>query len=546
MNESEDIKLIKNSSNNTVINDEGKINEINKKMSKTNLGVLFFLNICHILFILILLIFFPLAFVKLNIFNFNNNKFLIPIVDYNIDDNNGTSQDNLNVNLNKIIPEYNIPDDENIFCKSNDPFNLTKKRFRNKPIEICKSQNSGHICYKNTNRLYVASNGVICTMTNVIIDPSKWRSDGYSYSFGPVNNKTRGCPLLSKGFFNMKCDHKENISEYNNIYENYFNSWNYNSSYDKKNIKNIKELAPGKIVFFISRNQDSPNLYFGSSGVLNAIAMIYFFDLDPEKIQVVFLESMKLDNDPFYVLYKNIISRGGKPIHISELKEKYLISSAIHVPINWDSPTFLRYSIGNCKYQSKAYYYLNQFINKYMNITEFKDPITYDNEVFYYPKSVVDPNSKNYTKYLTFQWRKAWPKGRKGQGRLIGNGPEMIEKLSEILPKHILIRLIDTANLSLTQQISLMRKTDIYVGVHGAGLMLSAFMPTTSILVELSLFKKTHNLVLMSRLSGHKTYSDIIDADTKYINGSQYIFFDPVSTSQKILQHINETQYLMK
>jgi len=541
MNESEDIKLIKNSSNNTVINDEGKINEINKKMSKTNLGVLFFLNICHILFILILLIFFPLAFVKLNIFNFNNNKFLIPIVDYNIDDNNGTNQDNLNVNLNKIIPEYNIPDDENIFCKSNDPFNLTKKRFRNKPIEICKSQNSGHICYKNTNRLYVASNGVICTMTNVIIDPSKWRSDGYSYSFGPVNNKTRGCPLLSKGFFNMKCDHKENISEYNNIYENYFNSWNYNSSYDKKNIKNIKELAPGKIVFFISRNQDSPNLYFGSSGVLNAIAMIYFFDLDPEKIQVVFLESMKLDNDPFYVLYKNIISRGGKPIHISELKEKYLISSSIHVPINWDSPTFLRYSIGNCKYQSKAYYYLNQFINKYMNITEFKDPITYDNEVFYYPKSVVDPNSKNYTKYLTFQWRKAWPKGRKGQGRLIGNGAEMVEKLSEILPKHILIRLIDTASLSLTQQISLMRKTDIYVGVHGAGLMLSAFMPTTSILVELSLFKKTHNLASMSRLSGHKTYSCIMNAPTKDINGSEYVFFDPAITSKRILEYINDT-----
>jgi hypothetical protein len=277
--------------------------------------------------------------------------------------------------------------------------------------------------------------------------------------------------------------------------------------------------------------------------VLNAIAMIYFFDLDPEKIQVVFLESMKLDNDPFYVLYKNIISRGGVPIHISELKERYLISSAIHVPINWDSPTFLHYNVKNCKYQSKAYYYLNQFINKYMNITEFKDPITYDDEVFYYPKSVVDPNSKNYTKYLTFQWRKAWPKGRKGQGRLIGNGPEMIEKLSEILPKHILIRLIDTASLSLTQQISLMRKTDIYVGVHGAGLMLSAFMPTTSILVELSLLKKTHNLVLMSRLSGHKTYSYIMDAPTKEINGSQYIFFDPALISQKILQHINDTKY---
>ena len=543
MNESEANKLIKNSVNNAVINDTGKINQINKKLSKIKFGVLFFKYISHILFILIILIFFPLAFVKLNIFNFNNNKFLLPIVNYNNDDNNDIYQYNLNIKLNKIIPEYNISDGENDICKSIDPFNLTKKRFKNKPIEVCKSKYSSHICYKNSNKMFVTKNGVICTMTNVIIDPSKWRSDGHSYILGPTNNITRGCPLLSKGFFNMKCDNRENISKYTDIYENYFNSWNYDSSFDKKNIKNIKKLAPGKTVFFISRNQDSPNLYFGSSGVLNAIAMIYFFDLDPEKIQVIFLESMKLDNDPFYVLYKNIISRGGVPIHISELKERYLISSAIHVPINWDSPTFMVYNVQHCKYQSKAYYYLNQFINKYMNITEFKDPITYDDEVFYYPKSVVDPNSKNYTKFLTFQWRKAWPKGRKGQGRLIGNGPEMIEKLYEVLPKHILIRLIDTASLSLTQQISLMRKTDIYVGVHGAGLMLSAFMPTTSILVELSLLKKTHNLVLMSRLSGHKTYSYIMDAPTKEINGSQYIFFDPALISQKILQHINDTKY---
>ena len=542
MNESEANKLINHPNNNTVINGHKRTKKISKELSKEKLRDLYFLFIVIIILIVIIL----LILLKSIIFNFNNNL-LIPLIYINNKSNNNNIayHKKLNIILNKIIPEYNVSNDENDLCKKYDPFYMTEERFKTKLYELCKSNFSNHKCYKNDNNAFVAKNGVICTMANVIIDPSKWRSDGYSYILGPVKSKTRGCPLLSKGFFNMKCDHKENISEYNNIYENYFNSWNYNSSYDKKNIKNIKELAPGKIVFFISRNQDSPNLYFGSSGVLNAIAMIYFFDLDPEKIQVVFLESMKLDNDPFYVLYKNIISRGGKPIHISELKEKYLISSAIHVPINWDSPTFMKNNVQECKYQSKAYYYLNQFINKYMNITEFKDPITYDNEVFYYPKSVVDPNSKNYTKYLTFQWRKAWPKGRKGQGRLIGNGPEMIEKLSEILPKHILIRLIDTASLSLTQQISLMRKTDIYVGVHGAGLMLSAFMPTTSILVELSLAKKTHNLILMSRLSGHKTYSDIMKAPTKDINGSEYIFFDPILTSKKILQHINETKYLM-
>ena len=37
--------------------------------------------------------------------------------------------------------------------------------------------------------------------------------------------------------------------------------------------------------------------------------------------------------------------------------------------------------------------------------------------------------------------------------------------------------------------------------------------------------------------------SYIMDAPTKEINGSQYIFFDPALISQKILQHINDTKY---
>ena len=66
-----------------------------------------------------------------------------------------------------------------------------------------------------------------------------------------------------------------------------------------------------------------------------------------------------------------------------------------------------------------------------MNIPNFIEPLNYDNETFYYPKSIKDPNSKYYTKFLTFQWRKAWPRGRRGQGRLIGDEPEKIEKLAE-------------------------------------------------------------------------------------------------------------------
>ena len=65
------------------------------------------------------------------------------------------------------------------------------------------------------------------------------------------------------------------------------------------------------------------------------------FNLDPEEIQIIFLESIEIKQDPFYDIYKNMISRGGEPIYIKNLKKKYKISKAIHVPINLDSPLFI-------------------------------------------------------------------------------------------------------------------------------------------------------------------------------------------------------------
>ena len=112
------------------------------------------------------------------------------------------------------------------------------------------------------------------------------------------------------------------------------------------------------MVFFISRNQDSPNLFHGGSEIFNALSMIYLFNLDPKDIQVVFLESIEIPyydedtpnnkdipRDPFYILYKKMLSRGGEPIYIKNLKKKYKISKAIHVPINWDSPLFIGHTI---------------------------------------------------------------------------------------------------------------------------------------------------------------------------------------------------------
>jgi len=460
--------------------------------------------------------------------------------------NNDNNKDENRVKLENLKNDINNSHDEDEpKCEELDPINLFNKRLQIQPTTICQNGKSTHICYKDNNELFASPNGVICKMENIILDPSNWKEGGYTYK-GPVDEKTRGCPILSKGFFNMKCETFKNYSGYDFIYDNYFNGWDY--KYNNIN-EELEELAPGKTVFFLSRNQDSPNLFHGGSEFVNAVSLLHLFDKNPEDIQIVFLDSIVLNDDPFYDLYKNLISRGGEPIYIRNLTKKYRISSAIHIPINWDSPCFLNLEadkVPSCQHSTKTYKFYNGLIDLYMNISKFKDNFVSDNQIFYYPKSIIDSykSNVNFTKIVTFQWRRVWPKGRKGQKRILGNGPELADKLASKLPKNILLRLIDTAALPISQQISILRETDYYVGIHGAGLTLSIFAPNHCILHEVLPDINMIGLVLMGALSGHKTYSDIIQSDIKDIDGNKNVFFEPDAFVDKVIEHMKENKII--
>ena len=458
--------------------------------------------------------------------------------------NNDNNIDEKRVKLENLKNEINNSHDEDEpSCEELDPINLFNKRLQVQPTTICQNGESYHICYKDDNELFASPNGVICKMKNIILDPSKWKEGGYIYK-GPVDEKSRGCPVLSKGFFNMKCETYKNYSGYDFIYDNYFNGWNY--KYDNIN-EELEELAPGKTIFFLSRNQDSPNLFHGGSEFVNVVSLLHLFDKNPEDIQIVFLDSIVINDDPFYDLYKNLISRGGEPIYIRNLTKKYRVSSAIHVPINWDSPCFLNSeNVPSCQHSTKTYKFYNGLVDLYMNIPKFKDTFVSDNQIFYYPKSIIDSHKSNinFTKIVTFQWRRVWPKGRTGQKRILGNGPELADKLSSKLPKNILLRLIDTAALPISQQISILRETDYYVGIHGAGLTLSIFAPNHCILHEVLPDINMIGLVLMGALSGHKTYSDIIASNIKDIDGNENVFFEPDYFVNAVISHLKENKII--
>ena len=458
--------------------------------------------------------------------------------------NNDNNIDEKRVKLENLKNEINNSHDEDEpSCEELDPINLFNKRLQVQPTTICQNGESYHICYKDDNELFASPNGVLCKMKNIILDPSKWKEGGYIYK-GPVDEKSRGCPVLSKGFFNMKCETYKNYSGYDFIYDNYFNGWNY--KYDNIN-EELEELAPGKTIFFLSRNQDSPNLFHGGSEFVNVVSLLHLFDKNPEDIQIVFLDSIVINDDPFYDLYKNLISRGGEPIYIRNLTKKYRVSSAIHVPINWDSPCFLNSeNVPSCQHPTKTYKFYNGLVDLYMDIPKFKDTFVSDNQIFYYPKSIIDSHKSNinFTKIVTFQWRRVWPKGRTGQKRILGNGPELADKLASKLPKNILLRLIDTAALPISQQISILRETDYYVGIHGAGLTLSIFAPNHCILHEILPDINMIGLVLMGALSGHKTYSDIIESNIKDIDGNENVFFDPDSFVDVVIEHMKENKII--
>ena len=53
--------------------------------------------------------------------------------------------------------------------------------------------------------------------------------------------------------------------------------------------------------------------------------------MEPEEIQIVFLESMTFNEEPFYDIYRNIISRGNETIYIKNLNKRYHIASAINM-----------------------------------------------------------------------------------------------------------------------------------------------------------------------------------------------------------------------
>lgn len=423
-----------------------------------------------------------------------------------------------------IVKIVSLNVDLNLPCEYLEPMTIYKNVLNttNKDI-ICQNEktNSEQICYFNRFPHLRSINTPICIHKNLIMDTTKWQSYNLTYN-GPVNKKNRSSPLLFNDFYNLKCNNENRNIIYNDIYNFYFENFNYNNEITYDEI-----IGKNKTIFLINRDQDSPNLYHGFLEFISAFTIMNILKINPENVQILFLESMNFPKDIFYDFYAKLISRGGKPLflkNLSETKKKYLIENSVNVPISIDSPFFMvdNIVVPKCSYESLVIKNLRENVFKYMDIPEFHDLLT-ETEIIQYPKSYN--SSKKYTKFITIQNRQVYPKTRKGQFRVLGNGRELLEGLSKVVKPNVLVRLVDTGRITITEQIGLMQKTDYFIGVHGAGLMLILFAKKNTILHEIRKSEENKLLLYMGAFSNHKLYSDYVK--NKIINeDNEFVYFN--------------------
>ena len=97
--------------------------------------------------------------------------------------------------LFKILDDFQYIWEYEDTCQNKDPTWKFHERVAVEPDYLCKSKNTVHFCYKNILNDYNVSNGVICTMRNFILDPSKWEKDNTTY-IGKNDYRYKNFPLI--------------------------------------------------------------------------------------------------------------------------------------------------------------------------------------------------------------------------------------------------------------------------------------------------------------------------------------------------------------
>lgn len=365
-------------------------------------------------------------------------------------------------------------------------------------------------------------------LKDVILDPSK-------NSAIPQNPASRqGQPpvvidvIPTSGYFSVDCQNKPSYSFKG---ENHLNNWMASTEFHKQASigNNMKTEAQFTIAV---KRYEYANFFHSVTDFYNAFLMSKFFHQSPEKTKILLI-----DGHPPGMLFDVWTTLFGNVTRAIEIKAPILFKDLVWNIIGYDSPLTplgvkslwpqLVFSMFGewtpfWVYSNPLVSYLNEFKKFFLGSYSIQD---YKNL-----------NCKNLS--VLFIWRRDYV-AHKGNpsgliSRKIKNEEELLQNVKNLLPSHH-VQGVQLDSISIKKQLQHVSQADIMIGMHGAGLTHTLFLPDHAALIELypSYWPTTNvHFRCMARWR-NLTYFSWQNTDHIYEKRHYYTYIPPL-----VLQHM--------
>lgn len=213
--------------------------------------------------------------------------------------------------------------------------------------------------------------------------------------------------------------------------------------------------------YILARDEDCENTFHSTADFMNMFLVLNIIGVDPVYHQVMLFDQHP--DGPYMELIKSAFSPNFEIIRNSHYGNKKVLFS--HLIFHLESPAGLifpkvsRPDPLRC-YSAGLFQEYRKFILQSFNLYDIAPPAI--------------PT-------ITLTLRHRTPS--KNVGRILDNEDEIVHLLRQ--GNMINVNVVDTAKMTFREQLTLIRNTNILVGVHGAGLMFIMFAADEAILVEI-------------------------------------------------------------
>lgn len=330
-----------------------------------------------------------------------------------------------------------------LFRKSNE--NSTIDDYMKRKKELC---GGSFIGYAN----------LFAVLSNVLVDPTKGTGKTGGEKIADVINQDEESEYykLSKGYFSLNCPDVIDEPTYSFSARDHLVDWmsavDFQSNY-KTTKKRIK-----RVTISVQRYEYA-NLYHTMTDLYNVFLMYLIFGLESDMTNIFWL-----DGHPRGALDQTWRTLFGHVIRAGSIKKPIVFKTMI-----WNILGY--YSLLN-NHDLGSVPYLDEF--RYFFLTRHG------------VKPYRQPNCSSVT--VSFIWRRdylAHPRNPEGcVQRKIKNEDELVTSLKTTFPKHK-INGYQFDKFSMQEQLQIIAGTDIFIGMHGAGLTHALFLSQHATLVEL-------------------------------------------------------------